>query len=554
MSGSLRVKVVKDWKGEICLADDARVTDLCTAITCAAPNLVLSDIASFIVRGKRVDASAQEATPLEALGVTDGTTVMMVRASPAASAARAQELRHQRLQEVERAARMLSAKHPRADDAADGGSTYELSITNQDGREVSMPKDDRRALSLGCLLHAKGKQLLEAGSRVILQAIASLMEVAGTSISSPSTLASLPERAFLDDAMHLFEEAERAMELCEKRWLAISDNYALLLLDMVWSSLLIHTTDGSLSQVTKQREASARIDKARAFLQALHGPDWQRLALREDTGAQRAIYVRLFVLQGAIAFHRGDLDDARSLLTRAEGLRSELILTADDDEKMARLLGMGFDPRAARAALLACSKDVSRAAARILEKRTAAERERRERRLRKEQQRELRSFGKTVGGHSVDLEGLAALQSLGYSKALAAEALRRAENHVDAALTQLTSEEAQQELQVAVLERLDMEACIAERPPPRAADPAGAGLPSGEDAGSGAMSGAISAPAVLPGAATPSWADAEEEQAVEESGLREAISSAERSYEEVALHDEGVALKMYLDAVCAART
>uniref|UniRef100_A0A7S0NWI6 UBA domain-containing protein n=1 Tax=Calcidiscus leptoporus TaxID=127549 RepID=A0A7S0NWI6_9EUKA len=233
------------------------------------------------------------------------------------------------------------------------------------------------------------------------------------------------------------------MECCEGRWLTISDNYALLLLDAVWATLLLHSCDGSLAQLSKQREASARMDKARSLLQALHGPDWQRLAMREDTGAQRAIYCRLFVLQGALAYHRGDLHDARSLLNRSEGLRRELTLTADDDEKVAQLLSMGFDSRTARAALLACGKDVLRAAACIVEKRDAALRLRRSDQLRREQQRELVAFGTTAAGHHVALDALNSLVSLGYPRPLAAEALRRCENNMDASLTQLTSEEAQ---------------------------------------------------------------------------------------------------------------
>ena len=47
----------------------------------------------------------------------------------------------------------------------------------------------------------------------------------------------------------------------------------------------------------------------------------ERLAGRSDAGQQRAVYVRLGLLHGALCFLRGELHDARSLLERADALR-----------------------------------------------------------------------------------------------------------------------------------------------------------------------------------------------------------------------------------------
>ena len=47
-----------------------------------------------------------------------------------------------------------------------------MSITNQDGAELELPEADSRALSLGCLLHAKGKELLDRSSRALLPHLA----------------------------------------------------------------------------------------------------------------------------------------------------------------------------------------------------------------------------------------------------------------------------------------------------------------------------------------------------------------------------------------------
>jgi len=40
-------------------------------------------------------------------------------------------------------------------------------------------------------------------------------------------------------------------------------------------------------------------------------------------------------------------------------------------------------------------------------------------------------------------------------------------------------------------------------------------------------------------------------RAIEESGLREAVTATERAYEEVSLEGERLAIRMYLDAVSA---
>ena len=134
------------------------------------------------------------------------------------------------------------------------------------------------------------------------------------------------------------------MEVCDGRWLSISDNVALLWLDATWAALLLHAHSATLATADAQRAAVRRLERARAHLVALHGPEMSRLAAREGTGAQRAVWVRLLLLQvseqspprtqvirghqpcvwqGAVAYERGDVADARSLLGRADALRRE---------------------------------------------------------------------------------------------------------------------------------------------------------------------------------------------------------------------------------------
>ena len=113
-----------------------------------------------------------------------------------------------------------------------------------------------------------------------------------------------------------------------------------------------------------------------------------------------------------VAYHSGEFDDARSLLGKAAALRRELVLDgAEDDAKLASLADMGFGSHEAKASLLACAKDVQRAAAHALEKRAEAERLK-ERRIKE------RRYGKTPKGSAVNVDGVARLVSLGCEEPL----------------------------------------------------------------------------------------------------------------------------------------
>jgi hypothetical protein len=181
----------------------------------------------------------------------------------------------------------------------------------------------------------------------------------------------------------------------------------------------------------------------------LHGEGLVRLAGREDVGQQRAVYVKLHLLQGALAFVNGEPCDARSCLTRAEALRREVSLTAEDDGKLASLVALGISEKSARESLLACSKDVDRAAARALEKEAAE----RARAAARRAEREMAKYGKTARGRYVDARALALVSSVGYEASVAAEALRRSENDPDGAMGLLCEPQSFEAIQLAAMQR-----------------------------------------------------------------------------------------------------
>jgi len=186
----------------------------------------------------------------------------------------------------------------------------------------------------------------------------------------------------------------------------------------------------------------------------------QRLAGRDDAGHHRAIYVKLHLLQGALALFSGERSDAASLLRKADVLRKELTLEgSEDDAKVASLVALGVSQHAARAALLACAKDLERAAAYALE-RVAAERKRKERK--RKERAWLERFGRTAQ-HGVPIDGdtLATLVGFGYPELIAVEALRRHENALEAAVATLCDSAEQEALQLAALQRMGVGAAAA---------------------------------------------------------------------------------------------
>jgi hypothetical protein len=212
----------------------------------------------------------------------------------------------------------------------------------------------------------------------------------------------------LDDVEELLEQAESAFSLVSPRILALGDNAALCLLDCVWCSLLrrlirrlLHrqtkltkpTTpptdeadesdhrqtkltkptarrpvgaaggagsrdtgstadeDGAEMGEAERAKAATRLGRAKALLRELHGENLQRLAGRDDAGQHRAIYVRLYLLQGGLAMSGGERADAASLLHKADNLRRELTLGPQDAEKLCALVALGLTKHAARASL-----------------------------------------------------------------------------------------------------------------------------------------------------------------------------------------------------------
>lgn len=185
---------------------------------------------------------------------------------------------------------------------------------------------------------------------------------------------------------------------------------------------------------------------------------------------------------------------------------------------MADLLALGLSHKEARSALLACGKDVQRAASHALEQRAAAAARRQARRKEREIKRDEARYAHatTPSGRRVEGRVVRAVMELGYPEALAVAAVARADNSVDLAVETLAQPEAYEALQLSILTSppllpTDEDTAVA---PAGAADSTETPLPSSE----GPSGGHPSASAAKKARREPQF-DETEMEAIHQSGL-----------------------------------
>ncbi len=226
--------------------------------------------------------------------------------------------------------------------------------------------------------------------------------------------------------------------------LSLIDNVAEASLDWCWSLFLAQ-------DVSQLAQGAARLQAARAGLERAHGADLSRLRQLSGGGfaPQLASHVRLNLLEGVVAFLRGDVRAAQaSLAAAAQHARSFHV----DPDTLAECVSMGFTTTEATRGLRHCSGNLSQAADWMLSQRDAAQARTRRREEERRQRRELRALGKTRSGAYVDAAAVARLETLGYARSLAGAALRESDNIFDAALD-ILSDAARNDALQASLER-----------------------------------------------------------------------------------------------------
>ena len=355
-----------------------------------------------VIAGGRL-LPADDSASLESIGVkaTTRLVVSRVRRDPAleAQAARAviEQVRADRLLRIEKAAETLANRT--------GGQGHRFELEDQDGDQLAgVSENDRKALTTGLTLHQKGRLLLDSGD--------------------------------FADALGVLELAEEAFGIADTALTRNLDNVPILHLDAAWAQFKEFKQNQQTTAAAAQTfDAGARrLRLCRDGFQRAHGPNLERLrAVHGGCAPELGLYVKLELLEGVLALRAGDVNEARRKLCAARDKRDTLTRVVSPDALNA-LASMGIDVSDAARALRFCDGNVDAAAAHVMDARTKAEVAAKAAAARRETERAARRFGLTEFGALVDQNALASMETLGFPRALAAEALRATENNSQAAM------------------------------------------------------------------------------------------------------------------------
>ncbi|KAM7477226.1 hypothetical protein LguiB_024469 [Lonicera macranthoides] len=317
----------------------------------------------------------------------------------------AEEERSTRLSRLKAAAISLSKRH------ADGSlpvEDFNLELENQSGEKVQLGSEtDQRAMMMGLMLHANAKQLIRQHN--------------------------------YKDALEVLAMGEEAFSLCQSKVIELVDNVPILQIDIVWCYFM-------LRDIAWLSEAGKRLAKAREGILRTHGKESSRVRqLQGGLQPELALHLRLELLEGVAAYHSGQLEKSRSALTSAQAKYLQLQVP---DETLSLLMSMGYNDREAKRALRMSNQKVESAIDFLVEEKAKRTRKREDDIRRRNEIMEQKRYGTTPLGKALDLQRLNELVSIGFEKALAAEALRRNENDTQRALDDLTNPETNSKIQL----------------------------------------------------------------------------------------------------------
>ncbi|GAV82076.1 UBA domain-containing protein [Cephalotus follicularis] len=323
----------------------------------------------------------------------------------------AEEERSRRLTRLKAAAEAVAKRN------VDGSLPFEdfnVELENQNGDTVRAigSETDKRALMMGLILHENAKLLIK--------------------------------RKMFGDALEVLTMGEEAFSLCDPKVIELIDNVPILQIDMVWCYFM-------LRDISWLSVAGVRLEKAREGLERSHGKDFSRVRfLQIARSPELALHLRLELLEGVVAFHSGQFDNCRKVLTSAKAKLSQLQVS---DEALSLVMSIGFPERNAKRALRMSNQDVESAIDLLVKEKEFKAKKEEENIRRRNEIKEQKRYGLTALKKAVDLERLNELVSIGFEKDLAAEALRRNENDTQKALDDLTNPETNSVVQIAIVSR-----------------------------------------------------------------------------------------------------
>ena len=261
-------------------------------------------------------------------------------------------------------------------------------ITDQNGRSINLPSEERVALMIALALHEKGRAVLKT-----------------------------EKYSF---ALLFLLEAENEFCQCRADILNQVDNFAVLHLDISWCYLRLENLD-------VLHDASKRLQICENCFKRSYGESLQRLrAIKGSAGHEIALFVRLYVLQGIVAYHEGKFTSARDLLSKAQFYADSVQV---DGDKITEMVAVGFSVAEARLALRACEGNLIAATRHAFLKQEEKEKIRKEEKEKSRKRRLAQSLGKCENGDEINVDIFEQMvNDLGFDRTLAAESLKKCNN------------------------------------------------------------------------------------------------------------------------------
>uniref|UniRef100_A0A0K8RMC1 Putative adaptor protein nub1 n=1 Tax=Ixodes ricinus TaxID=34613 RepID=A0A0K8RMC1_IXORI len=278
-------------------------------------------------------------------------------------------------------------------DADDPDNRYYMQIADQTGKPIPLPVEERKALGLAMVLHEKGRSAMK--------------------------------RKEYSEALILFLEADKEFGHCNSELLKSVDNYALLCLDITWCYL-------SLQSVNQLFDAEARLKACEMGFHRCYGENLERLtAIKGGSDKEAALYSRLYLLQGIVAFHQQQYPQAQQYLERAASTIARLKV---DDEAMTQIMALGYSATEARLGLRSAGGNIDLAVQYIISQHEEREAQLGKEEAKKKRRRREKRLGKTQAGEWVNAEHYDTLRSMGFSSSQARRSLQQANNDINLAV------------------------------------------------------------------------------------------------------------------------